>query len=51
MLLNRDTFFNLCLFFVKKGHAEKTPALDNDQERWSLPIFGVYHPKSRRKSQ
>jgi len=30
--------------FVNK-HAEVAPPLRKDQERWYLPIFGVYHPR------
>ena len=26
-------------------HAELAPPLDNDEECWYLPLFGIYHPK------
>lgn len=29
----------------ENGHAEVAPPLGNDEERWYLPTFGVYHPK------
>lgn len=29
----------------ESGHAEPAPLLPRDQERWYLPIFGVYHPR------
>ena len=29
----------------QNGHAELAPPLKEEEERWYLPIFGVYHPK------
>ncbi|XP_076832060.1 uncharacterized protein LOC143477359 [Brachyhypopomus gauderio] len=29
------------------GQAEPAPALTSQQERWYLPIFGVYHPQKK----
>ena len=34
---------------IKNGHAEIAPPLLDNQERWYLPIFGVYH--SRKPNQ
>ena len=38
-----------CLSFMdkmfKNGHVELAPPLREEEERWYLPMFGVYHPK------
>ena len=37
------------LTFMEKvfanGHAEEAPPLQDGEECWFVPIFGVYHPK------
>ncbi|XP_069109740.1 uncharacterized protein [Argopecten irradians] len=30
---------------LDNGHAEVAPPLNDDEECWYLPLFGVYHPK------
>ncbi|XP_033733157.1 uncharacterized protein LOC117322392 [Pecten maximus] len=30
---------------LDKGHAEVASDLDDEEERWYLPLFGIYHPK------
>lgn len=30
---------------INNGAAEKSSKIEDDKERWYLPIFGVYHPK------
>ncbi|XP_062581093.1 uncharacterized protein LOC134242906 [Saccostrea cucullata] len=45
---NPEKFEHVKEFMVKlfdRGHAEKAPVLEDDVERWYLPMFGVYHPK------
>ncbi|XP_032401557.1 uncharacterized protein LOC116707960 [Xiphophorus hellerii] len=38
-------FFSFMEKIFENGHAEVAPLLKLNQERWYLPIFGVYHPK------
>ncbi|XP_027897195.1 uncharacterized protein LOC114159423 [Xiphophorus couchianus] len=38
-------FFSFMEKIFENGHAEVAPLLNLNQERWYLPIFGVYHPK------
>ncbi|XP_026042220.1 uncharacterized protein LOC113033090 [Astatotilapia calliptera] len=38
-------FFSFMGKIFENGHAEVAPPLTPNQERWYLPIFGVYHPK------
>ncbi|XP_071139321.1 uncharacterized protein [Mytilus edulis] len=44
-LQKREHFFTFMNTSLEKGHAEKAPHINDDQEQWYLPIFGVYHPK------
>ncbi|VDI05826.1 Hypothetical predicted protein [Mytilus galloprovincialis] len=44
-LQKREHFFTFMNTILEKGHAEKAPHINDDQEQWYLPIFGVYHPK------
>ena len=30
---------------LDKGYAARAPPLDDKEECWYLPLFGVYHPK------
>jgi hypothetical protein len=30
---------------LDNNHAEVAPPLQENEERWYLPLFGVYHPK------
>ena len=48
-VIKQQHFFEFMSKIFEKGHAEKAPVLDDDQERWYLPIFGVYHPKKPSK--
>lgn len=38
-------FFSFMGKIFENGHAEVAPPLKGNEERWYLPIFGVYHPK------
>ena len=41
----RQHFFSFMGKIFENGHAEVAPPLKENEERWYLPIFGVYHPK------
>ncbi|XP_075706846.1 uncharacterized protein LOC142741353 [Rhinoderma darwinii] len=41
----RDHFFTFMEKIFQNGHAELAPILPDSEERWYLPLFGVYHPK------
>ncbi|KAI4905746.1 hypothetical protein NFI96_003038 [Prochilodus magdalenae] len=41
----RQHFFSFMGKILENGHAEVAPPLKENEERWYLPIFGVYHPK------
>lgn len=41
----KDHFLSFMAKIFESGHAELAPALSKEEERWYLPIFGVYHPK------
>ena len=46
--MNPDKEKEFCAFMEKifeKGHAEPAPPLKAHEERWYLPIFGVFYPK------
>ncbi|CAN2387365.1 RNA-mediated, partial [Pristimantis euphronides] len=43
----KEHFFAFMEKIFKNGHAEIAPPLKEREERWYLPIFGVYHPKKR----
>lgn len=45
----REHFTSFMDKMFKNGHAELAPPLDKEEERWYLPIFGVYHPKKPKK--
>lgn len=49
MLAKKPDMKQHMLAFMQKifevGHAERAPPLNEDQERWYLPIFGVYHAR------
>ena len=32
---------------LERGHAEIAPPVQEDEEVWYLPVFGVYHPKKK----
>ena len=34
---------------LERGHAEVAPPLQDGEEVWYLPVFGVYHPKKKDK--
>ncbi|XP_053389484.1 uncharacterized protein LOC128552469 [Mercenaria mercenaria] len=42
-----------CMEFMRgildKGHAELAPSLQDEEECWYLPLFGVYHPMKKDK--
>ena len=41
----RDHFITFMAKIFRNGHAEIAPPLKENEERWYLPLFGVYHPK------
>lgn len=41
----REHFVSFMEKVFENGHAEVAPPLKDEEERWYLPIFGVYHPK------
>lgn len=41
----RQHFFTFMKAIFDNGHAELAPELQETDERWYLPIFGIYHPK------
>lgn len=41
----KDHFLTFMDKIFENGHAELAPNLTEGEERWYLPIFGVYHPK------
>ncbi|CAN2390320.1 RNA-mediated, partial [Pristimantis euphronides] len=46
----KEHFFAFMEKIFKNGHAEIAPPLkEKEEERWYLPIFGVYHPKKLRQ--
>ncbi|XP_040197421.1 uncharacterized protein LOC120930263 [Rana temporaria] len=40
-----DHFFTFMEKIFRNGHAELAHLLQESEERWYLPMFGVYHPK------
>lgn len=34
---------------LSRGHAEVAPHMQQGQECWYLPLFGVYHPRKLNK--
>lgn len=45
----REHFLSFMEQMFKNGHAELAPPLGEEEERWYLPTFGVYHPKKPKK--
>ena len=45
--VKRDHFVAFMRKLLDNNHAELAPPLDNDEECWYLPLFGIYHPKKR----
>ena len=43
--LKKSHFVAFMKKVIDNGHAELAPPLEEDEECWYLPIFGVYHPK------
>ncbi|KAL5020965.1 hypothetical protein ScPMuIL_000120, partial [Solemya velum] len=43
----KEHLFTFMETLLDSGHAEKTPQLKQEDERWYLPLFGVYHPKKK----
>ena len=41
----KDHFVPFMEKIFENGHAEEAPPLKEEEERWYLPTFGVYHPK------
>ncbi|XP_073769028.1 uncharacterized protein [Danio rerio] len=41
----KEHFLKFMEKIFKNGHAELAPPLDEKEEQWYLPTFGVYHPK------
>ncbi|KAI3366456.1 hypothetical protein L3Q82_000591 [Scortum barcoo] len=42
-------FLNFMDKMLENHHAEIAPSITEKEERWYLPIFGVYHPKKPKK--
>lgn len=47
--VKRNHFLQFMKAMLENGHAEKAPPLQNDEQAWYLPIFGVYHQRKRTK--
>ncbi|XP_071964141.1 uncharacterized protein [Antedon mediterranea] len=47
--IKRQHFIAFMKGVLDNGHAEKAPPLKAHEERWYLPLFGVYHPKKLEK--
>ena len=45
----REHFLSFMDKMLQNSHAELAPPLSEDEERWYLPTFGVYHPKKPKK--
>lgn len=45
MILCRKNTFAFVQGILENGHAEAPFPIHRDNERWYLPIFGVYNPK------
>ena len=43
--LKRSHFVAFMKEILDSGHAEKAPPLEESEECWYLPLFGVYYPK------
>ncbi|XP_048249047.1 uncharacterized protein LOC125378158 [Haliotis rufescens] len=43
--IKRQQFLEFMQRILDNYHAELAPPLTEDEERWYLPLFGVYHPK------
>ncbi|XP_071098015.1 uncharacterized protein [Haliotis cracherodii] len=43
--IKRQQFLEFMQRILDNDHAELAPPLTEDEERWYLPLFGVYHPK------
>ena len=43
--LKREHFLTFMGKILDNNHAEVAPAISDGEERWYLPLFGVYHPK------
>ncbi|XP_052062914.1 uncharacterized protein LOC127702663 [Mytilus californianus] len=44
-LVKREHFLTFMSKILDNNHAELAPPLDEHEECWYLPLFGVYHPK------
>jgi hypothetical protein len=47
--IKREHLVTFMKGILDNGHAEVAPPLDNDDECWYLPLFGVYHPHKPNK--
>ncbi|XP_063404523.1 uncharacterized protein LOC134687988 [Mytilus trossulus] len=45
----RQHFVEFMGNMFRNGHAEEAPTLEQNEECWYLPLFGVYHPKKKDK--
>ena len=45
----REHFLEFMQGILDSKYAEEAPALADEEERWYLPIFGIYHPKKPTK--
>lgn len=43
--LKKEHFLTFMGKIIDNNHAEVAPELSDGEERWYLPLFGVYHPK------
>ena len=46
----RDHFIAFMENIFQNGHAEIAPPLKENEERWYLPLFGVYYPKKPKQT-
>ena len=47
--VKRRHFIDFMNSMLSNGHAEKAPPLQEGEEGWFLPIFGVYHHRTKDK--
>ena len=47
--VKKQHFVTFMKGMLERGHAEVAPLLQDGEEVWYLPVFGVYHPKKKDK--
>ncbi|XP_069133222.1 uncharacterized protein [Argopecten irradians] len=45
----KEDMFTFMGGIIEKGHAEVAPSTPEEQEKWYLPLFGIYHPRKPNK--